>query len=131
MGEEDDDDEEPEAAEWCENLVQDDIAVDINDCGGYEAEEEENNDDDYAAILTGTCSNLPWTNLKKLVQYVLCTQLRLKPTTMPMKITRDTDHTRFTMVKMVVCSTMKGERLLNPVVCPEVLSLVLSFSLLS
>jgi len=47
--EEEDDGEEPEAAEWCQELVQDDAAVDVYDCGGYEAEEEENNDDDLAA----------------------------------------------------------------------------------
>jgi len=46
--EEEDDGEEPEAAEWCQELVQEDIAVDIADCGNYEAEEEDNEDDDYA-----------------------------------------------------------------------------------
>jgi len=30
-------------------LVQEDVSVDVADCGGYEAEEEEESDDDYAA----------------------------------------------------------------------------------
>jgi len=47
--EEEDDGEAPEAAEWCQELVQEDVAVDIDDCGGYEAEEAEDSDDDYAA----------------------------------------------------------------------------------
>jgi len=48
--EEEDDGEEPEAAEWCQELIQEDAAVDVYDCGGYEMEEEENDgDDDYAS----------------------------------------------------------------------------------
>jgi len=48
--EEDEDEEEevPEAAEWCQELVQEDVSVDLYDCAAYEAEEEEDNDDDEA-----------------------------------------------------------------------------------
>jgi hypothetical protein len=50
--EEEDDGEAPEAAEWCQELVQEDTAVDLYDCGAYEQEEEQNDDangDDYVA----------------------------------------------------------------------------------
>jgi hypothetical protein len=47
--EEEDDGEEPEAAEWCQEIVQEDAAVDMYDCGGYEDEDEGNNDDDFVA----------------------------------------------------------------------------------
>jgi len=50
--EEEDDGEAPEAAEWCQELVQDDAAVDLYDCGGYEVEEDNNDDqngDDYVS----------------------------------------------------------------------------------
>merc|ERR1711957_681480 len=36
--EEEDDGEEPEAAEWCQELVDDDAAVDLATCGNYEAD---------------------------------------------------------------------------------------------
>ena len=50
--EEEDDGEEPEAAEWCQELVQEDEAVDLYDCGNYaqeEQEEEQQNDDNYVS----------------------------------------------------------------------------------
>jgi len=51
--EEEDDGEAPEAAEWCQELVEENEAVDLYDCGAYEQEEEEENDDangdDYVA----------------------------------------------------------------------------------
>jgi hypothetical protein len=40
--------EAPEAAEWCRELVQDNAAVDLYDCGGYAPEENGNEEgDDY------------------------------------------------------------------------------------
>merc|ERR1712176_772285 len=51
--EEEDNGEAPEAAEWCQELVQENEAVDLYDCGQYEADEDEQNDDangdDYVA----------------------------------------------------------------------------------
>jgi len=46
--EEEDDGEAPEAAEWCQDLIDEDAAVDLYDCGGYEIPEEDddNNGDD-------------------------------------------------------------------------------------
>jgi len=44
--EEDEDEEELEAAEWCEDLIDEDSAVDLYDCDAYEAEEEDENDDE-------------------------------------------------------------------------------------
>jgi hypothetical protein len=43
--EEEDDGEEPEAAEWCQELVDDDAAVDLATCGNYEAEEANDDED--------------------------------------------------------------------------------------
>merc|ERR1712176_950698 len=43
--EEEDNGEAPEAAEWCQELVQENEAVDLYDCGQYEADEDEQNDD--------------------------------------------------------------------------------------
>jgi hypothetical protein len=52
--EEEDDGEAPEAAEWCQELVQEETAADLYDCSGYaaeeeEEEEEEENEDDAVA----------------------------------------------------------------------------------
>lgn len=47
--EEEEDNGDPEAAEWCQELVQEDVAVDIYNCGGYEGNDGENKDDDFAA----------------------------------------------------------------------------------
>jgi len=49
--EEEDDEEELEAAEWCQELVQEDVSINLYDCGGYVAEEDNNDDDgdDYTA----------------------------------------------------------------------------------
>jgi len=44
--EEEDDGEEPEAAEWCQELVDDDAAVDLATCGNYEAEEANDDEDE-------------------------------------------------------------------------------------
>jgi len=50
--EEEDDGEAPEAAEWCQELVDDDASADLYDCSGYEIEEDNNDDangDDYVS----------------------------------------------------------------------------------
>merc|ERR1712025_1355529 len=50
--EEEDDGEAPEAADWCQELVQDNTAANLNGCSGYEVEEDNNDDqngDDYVS----------------------------------------------------------------------------------
>jgi len=44
--EDDDEEEEMEAGEWCQELVQEDTAVDLYDCAGYAAEEEEEEEEE-------------------------------------------------------------------------------------